>query len=349
MEEMIVILICLILNALFAAYEMAFISVSKAELRNHAKKGNKTAKKILGFKENPERTLSVIQVGITLVGAVAAAIGGVGAAETLEPYFTDRFQLSELSAELISITIIVIPITYLNVVVGELVPKTLALRNPSKIVLRWGEVIFILDKVISPVVSTLEWSTKKIIHHLFKKNSRDETESVTNTIEIDQFSPIHRSYMINLAEIENKKIQDILVPWAEVNFIQKSDSLEKILHTVIQSGHTRLPVIENNEVVGILHTKEFIALKETGEINWQSIIRPAIKIFSTDSSLSALRLMQEKRSHMAIVTKQSSTYFGIVTLEDIIEEIVGDIYDEDDDGRIRKIFAKKQKQRIVRF
>lgn len=347
MDEVIIIIICLILNALFAAYEMAFVSVPRAELRGAARRGDKAAQKLVSLRDNPERTLSIIQIGITMVGAIAAAVGGAGAAENLEPYFMQTVGLNKLSAQIISVIIIVLPITYLTVVVGELVPKTLALRNPMRIVIGGAKALFIADRILSPLVTVLEWSTKKILSTFFRRaKPKSEDESQTS-IDIDQFSPVHRTFMLNMAEIEKKKIRDILLPWTQVNHVKSTDPIETVTQMVLSSGHTRLPVTDNGHVVGVLHTKEFLTLKESGARNWQSIIRPPLRVRPSDSALGVLRMMQEKRNHMTIVFSAAGERIGIVTLEDILEEVVGDIFDEDDDGKIRRVFASKPKSRVI--
>lgn len=345
MEEIIIVAVCLVLNALFAAYEMAFVSVSKSSLRKLTREGNKSAKRLLSLRENPERTLSVIQIGITLVGAIAAAIGGVGATDTIVPYFMQTWGLRETPSEVIAVILVVLPITYLNVVVGELVPKTLALRNPTKIVLRGAETLFVFDRILSPVVTALEWSTKKILKVFFHKSQTPEAQHHTS-IEIDAFSPAHQKFIINMVEIEKKQIKDIMISWEKVNHVNHTDDIQTVLQVVLNSGHTRLPVVDNGYVLGILHTKEFVALKESGEQNWQGIVRPAVNVHFNDAALRVLRMMQEKRNHMFIVVSSTAERVGIVTLEDIIEEIVGDIFDEDDDGTVRRIFASKARRRL---
>lgn len=346
MDEIVIILLCLILNALLAAYEMAFVSIPRSELRALSKAGNKDAFTLLNLRENPERTLSIIQIGITLVGAIAAAVGGAGAGETLEPYFMGNFALSERSAEALSLILVVMPITYLSVVVGELVPKTLALRNPTKIVLTGARPLFIADRVFSPVISVLEWSTQRILKTFFPR-SKVTQQSEPATIELNEFSPVHQKFMLNMADIERKLLRDILLPWAQVTYVQKSASLEEVFQTVLNSGHTRLPVKENGSVFGVLHTKEFISLRESGETHWQSIVRPTLLLKPTDSALGTMRLLQDKKTHMAIVASSQGQLMGIVTLEDILEEVVGDIFDEDDDGRVRKVYAAKIKSRAI--
>ena len=346
MTEIVVVFICLLLNALFAAYEMAFVSVPRSELRGLARAGNKEAKSLLSLRENPERTLSVIQVGITLVGAVAAAVGGSGAGEFIEPYFVKKFDLSEGVAEGLSVALVVIPITYLSVVVGELVPKTLALRNPAKIVLSGAMALFLADRILSPIISLLEWSTKKILKIFFRK-SKVTVPSDQAPIEIDLFSPVHQKFMLNMADIERKRIREILLPWSQVVSVTKTSQMDEVTQLVLSSGHTRLPVKENGYVSGILHTKEFIVLKESGDSNWQNLIRPVLLVHPTDSALGVMRLLQDKKNHMAVVVSQTGERLGIVTLEDILEEVVGEIFDEDDDGRVRKVYSAKVKSRVI--
>jgi putative hemolysin len=346
MDELIIILFCLAINALLAAYEMAFVSIPRAELRALSKAGNKHAKSLVNLREHPERTLSIIQIGITMVGAVAAAVGGAGAGDTLEPFFVQKFALTERYAEALALVLVVLPITYLSVVVGELVPKTLALRNPTRIVLAGAPALFVADRVFFPVITALEWSTQKILKIFFPRSKITQSPEHA-TIELGGFSPVHQKIMLNMADIEKKQIKDIMLPWSQVIVVEKSADLDEVLQLVIHSGHTRLPVKDNGQIAGVLHTKEFIALRESGDTNWQSLIRSVIKIHSTDSALGAMRLLQEKKNHMAVVLNPTGDRMGIVTLEDILEEVVGDIFDEDDDGRVQKVYAAKIKSRVI--
>jgi putative hemolysin len=123
--------------------------------------------------------------------------------------------------------------------------------------------------------------------------------------------------------------------------------MEDVTQLVVSSGHTRLPVQDNGHVAGLLHTKEFIALKESGESNWNPLIRSVLLIQPTDSALGVMRLLQDKRNHMAVVVSPVGERLGIVTLEDILEEVVGDIFDEDDDQRVQKVYAAKVKSRVI--
>jgi len=346
MIEIIVIAACLVLNALLSGTEMAFVTVQRPRLRELARSGNPAAQKILSFRENPERTLSIIQIGITLVGALAAAIGGAGAEESLQPIFQGKLGLSEPVSEALSVLSVVIPITYLSVVGGELVPKALALRDPQAIVLRAAKWLVLFDRMFAPIVSALEWSTKKFLQLFFGWAQHGPAPSESAAVELDLLSHQARQYVLNLVDIEKKRVKDVMLPWEQVIAVRVDQSPEEVENTVLSSGHTRLPVLKDDAVVGIINTKEFMALRRSGLEDWQSIVRPVVQVQESDPILRALRLMQEKRSHLSIVFSQNRRV-GIVTIEDILEEIIGDVFDEDDDGTLRRILSTASKFRSI--
>ncbi len=154
MFEFIVIIICLLINAVLAGSETAFIAVSKPTLRVLVRQGHEKAKLLLQLRENPERTLSIIQIGITFVGAFAAAIGGAGAEENISPLLSQHFGIGDTLAEVLAIFLIVIPLTYASVVLGELVPKTLALRRSMSIAFLTVPWLNLTSRFIDPIVST---------------------------------------------------------------------------------------------------------------------------------------------------------------------------------------------------
>jgi len=344
MEEILIVIVCLLLNALLAAFEMAFVAVRRNELRRLAKDGRKDAARLLALRETPERTLSVIQIGITLVGAVSASVAGAGAVEDLEPLLAERLGIGPLLAEALAILVVVLPMTYLLVVIGELVPKTVALRNPSRVVLGGARWLFLAERLLAPAVTALEWSTRLVVRAFFPQVPPSAPPEAS--VEIDSLEGHHRQAVLNLTHIEGKPLRQILLPWKDVNAVRSTDSMDDVVQVVFASGHTRLPVLgEDGHVSGVLHTKEFLAYRESGGKDWPSIVRTILRVRSTDTALSALRLMQARRSHMAAVHSPAGELLGIVTLEDISEEIWGDIFDEDEDSRIRKIFAERVKRR----
>lgn len=337
MFEFIVIVICLLVNAVLAGSETAFIAVPRPALRELARQGNEKAKILFSLRENPERMLSVIQVGITFVGALAAAVGGAGAEETITPWLIAHFGISESFAEILAMLLIVIPLTYVSVVLGELVPKTFALRRPLFLAFKTGPWLHLISRFIDPVVSVLEWSTKKIVR-LFPAEHmvHEEASQQESSIKLDGLSAPNRQYVLNIFKIEKTTVKEILVGWPEVISVEDSQTLEQVESVIISSAHTRLPVVKNNQVIGIINAKEFLAFQKTGQTDWLSLIRPPIRIPLNMPMLSALQIMQEKRAHMAIVYN-GNTKVGIVTMEAIFEEIIGDIYDEEDDGTLKRI------------
>lgn len=337
MFELIVILICLAFNALLSGAETAFIAISRPALRELTRQGNEKAKLLLFLRENPERTLSVVQVGITFVGALAAAIGGAGAEESITPLLIAHFDMPETLAEIVSMLIIVLPLTYVSVVFGELVPKTLALRRPLTLASKSAPWLHLTSRILDPLVTVFEWSTKKIVQ-LFptKHTTHEELTHGESSIELDILSAPNRQYVLNMVKIEKTTVKDILVSWPEVVCVDDHHTLEQVESLIISSGHTRLPVMKNQEVVGIINAKEFLAFQKTGQNNWLSLMRPSLKIPELMPILSALQIMQQRRAHMAIVYREN-TKVGIVTMEAIFEEMIGDIYDEDDDGTLTRI------------
>lgn len=348
MSEFIIVFICVFFNGLLSASEMAFVTVRKSQLREAAKRGSRSAEYVLKMRDNPERTLSIVQIGITLLGAIAAAVGGVGAEETLSPLLEQSFGLSENAAEVGAIAIVVIPITYLSVVLGELIPKSLALRNALTISLLAAYLFRFLDRLLSPVISIFEWSTRRALT-LFSRSKIQrpisEAEADTN-IELDALQPEQREYVLNLVALSKKNIALIYTPWKDVISIQTEQNMSEVEAIIISSGHTRLPVFQSSQAIGILNSREFMALKSTGKENWQALIRAGISLQARTPLLTALRRLQSSRYHMAIVLADHAQ-LGIVTMEDIFEEVIGEIYDEDDEGTLKKILSLSPKRKSL--
>ncbi len=322
---------------------MAFVTVNRQQLKRLAST-NRNARLLLKLKANPERTLSVIQIGITLVGAIAAAVGGAGAQEGFSPFLKDYFQISESASEALAIFIVVLPISYLSVVVGELVPKTMALKNPLNIALWSAQALTIGEKFLSPAVTVLEKSTNIVIR-LLGFGSSKSSELHPHDITIEDLNQQTKEYLVNLVSADKKVARDIMLPWQEVIFVRKNDSLEDIETIILNSRHTRLPVMDGEEVIGMINTKEFlVAHKFGGLTDWESLIRPILKFKNFEPLFKIFLKMQEQKSHSAIIYDRLHVE-GFLTMEDIFEEIIGDIFDEDDDDLIKKIIATKARRK----
>jgi putative hemolysin len=343
MKEIGIIIVCLLFNALLVLTEMAFVVVNKPSLRQLVRQGHSRAGVLLRLRETPERTLSVIQIGLTLALALAGVVGGVGAEEDLSPLIRQWLEVSENMADAIAVGLVVLPLTYFTVVLGELVPKSLALRHSLNLALITAPWLSLFEKILGPVVTVLEWSTKRflsLLRFLLRQPSGEskESESADATVELGLLSFQHRQYVMNLVDLERKRIREIYLPWDKVTAVDVESAASEIEAAVISSGHTRLPVLKDGQVIGILNTKEFAALRASGRADWASLTRPVVELQADTPLLTGLRRLQERRIHMGVVYSAKER-LGVVTLEDILEEVVGEIYDEDDDGALLRLLS----------
>jgi putative hemolysin len=328
MLDFFIVCVCLITNALFSAYEMAFVTISKEDISDLYEAKSTTSRKLARFKRKPERTLSVIQIGITLVGAVAAAVGGTGAVESLEPYIVQQYGLSQTLAQVIAVTLVILPLTYFSVVFGELLPKAVALRHPKTILLFGTKALGIIDRFFSPVITLLEISTDTLLRFLRLHDSNVEEDGLPVSIDIGNLRPYHQKFVQNLVDLKGKRVTRSLIPWSKVSYLNFADTEEEARQKINSTHFSRFPVIDGETLVGILHIKELSEMSASSHSPWQSILRPAVRVKNTEKALEAFIKIQEKHQHLAVVLDEQENYIGIVTMEDILEEIVGDIQDD---------------------
>ncbi len=341
--EWIIVIVLVIFNGIFSCMEMAFASANVPLLRDIASKGNTSAKMFIHLKGHPERTFAVIQVGITLVGILSAAVGGAEVEASVFPYLRELLPVSGTLAEILGIALFVIPFTFFTVVVGELVPKAIAIRYPEEVSLFSSRLLILMTKIASPIVHILEKSTIKLLFLIGIRPIPSSEETVSD-LSLKSLPPFHRDYILNLFALRFKKTSEVMLPFHKVVTVHSSMGKEEILEIIIACGHTRLPVISDeaeSQIVGILHTKEFVAMMNTKtEFFITSLLRKPYFVDVNESILRILKSLQGDRIHMAIV-RQGTQSIGIITIEDILEEVVGEIYDEDDDGMVKKIWSQR--------
>lgn len=336
MWAVLIIFICVGLNAILAGIEVAFVSVNKAMVSHQAKAGSQRAKQLIILRKNPEKSLSTIQIGITLLASLSSAVGGSTAGLKILPFLKASLPISELFAEIIAIIFVVIPITFISVVFGEITPKVLAFRSPYYYATLGTPLLNIISKFFYPAVKLCESSTKILLkllnkkdrHEFGKKKKTEEYERILTGYQ--KLTQKGKKYLVNLCKIEEKTIEDILLTWDKVQCVTIDQTLKQIEKTIIESGHTRMPVLEKKKTVGIINSKEILVLLKKGDPNWQKLIHDPIIIKKNTALLQALNILQKNKSHMGIVLDSKKTPLGVVILEDIIEEVFGQIYDEDD-------------------
>ena len=339
--EFAIIILLLMLNGVFAMYEIALVSSSRTRLENMARQGNKGAKKTLGKLDNTEEMLSTIQIGITLIGIVSGAFGGVKIAEQMRPFF-EKFQITQAYAASISMIVVVALITYLSLVIGELVPKSLALTNPEKIAVRFTPFMTVLSKISYPFVWLLSVSTKLVGRLLgIKKNDeRSMTEDEIKLIlkESSRSGAIQKqeSEMIrDVFRFNDKRANELMTHRKDIVLLYTDWSKDKVLAVIREANFSRYLLCDSSpdNVLGIVQVKDIITLWDDGKpFDLRSIVRQPTYVPENMLGNSLLELFKRQKVSFALVVSEYGIIEGIITLHDIAESILGDIPEEDGDA-----------------
>ncbi len=336
------------INSVFAAYEIALASVSLARLRRLADDHRRGAKVALYMKQNIEASLAVVQLGITLVGAIAAAVGGSGAEENVSPALRGRLDVSEGTAEVLAIALVVVPLTGVTIVVGELIPKMFALRNAERVCLtlspfmRWFSfsvwpTVWLFETVVKGIMS---WGERRLGSGDAGKSKTVELQELRTITAMARASRLigHREERIILGamELQSRLIRTIMLPAEHVTTLDANASLADNLITAHLDMHTRFPVVARKDdpqtIIGYVNFKDIIATMRLAprEPTFRSIIRPILSLKDDERIAACLEQMMREHTHIALVRDVSGRVVGMVTLEDILEELVGEIEDEYD-------------------
>jgi putative hemolysin len=343
--EILVIAFLLFLNAFFALSEMAVVSSSKPLLRQYARQGKRSASIALDLAENSGRFLSTVQIGITLVGILAGAYGGATIAEKLKEPFNEM-PLIAPHGEAVAVTIVVAVITYFSVVVGELVPKQLALNNAERFAMMVAPLMSLLSKVFAPIVIFLEASAKILMMVMrIKKKDEGVTETeikaviaegvASGAIEGEEHDVIRR-----VIRLGDRDVKSIMTHRTDVAFIDIEDSLDDVRRKIANAGHSRYLVIDKDttKVLGIVKTEQIIAGgKADTEFNVRDYMNDVPFINDNTTCLEALNVFKQKSLHIAAVIDEYGSFEGLFTASDLLEAIVGTIpsnYDTGDDPMI---------------
>ena len=344
MIYILVVVVCTLINACLSAFEMGLVSIKQASLKLLIDKGSKQASKLMNMRENLESTLSTIQVGITIVAIISGTIAGKLTDLYGSPYL-QSVGISDTLAEPISMSILVVLTTFITVVFGELVPKSIATKYPMNVSFFFAKAIRAANVAFLPLVKIFEITTLFVLKgfdFLGMKSNRKDLADADDAFAIHNLSKKHREYVYNLVNLQKTSLDHVLVDWQKVIKIDTKMSGIDVENILLSSGHTRVPVIEKNEIKGLLNAKEFFA---SSRGNWQDLVHPVLLVNENALPLNTLRRLQAKKSHMCIVVSiDDKSPLGIVTIEDIFEEIVGDIFDEDDKAKNRTQHLKKRAQ-----
>lgn len=340
----IILLLFLILtNAFFAMSELAVISLNDGKLKKMASNGDKKAKMLVKLTEEPSKFLATIQVGVTISGFLASAV----AADTFTEYIVDFFRnynVNPSTVKAISLVVITFLLSYFTLVLGELVPKRLAMQNYEKISFRVARLLSIIYKIEKPLVALLSASTNGILRLLgIDPNQRQEevTEeeirmmidvgNESGTIEQSEKDMIH-----NIFDFDDRIVDEIMTHRTEITAIDIDTTLNEIIDIALEEGYSRIPVYDDDldNIVGILYIKDLLKLvleQSTENFRVTDYMRSALYIPETNRCKDLFQEFQKSKIQMAVIVDEYGGTSGIVTMEDLIESIVGNIQDEYDD------------------
>jgi putative hemolysin len=344
--ELGVIILMLVFNAIFAAYEMGLASISRARISILVNEHKKGAADAAFMKDRMEASLAIIQLGITLFAAIAAATGGAGAQAALAPYLANVWHISTALAQFIALMFIIIPLTLAIIIFAELVPKMFALNNKEWVVLKLSPPMKILAQLADPVVSVIEIVVKKVvaavarwhpdtlgtqapwIHELRAAVSLARTSKLMGERE--------EKIVLAAAHLSTHLVRDIMMPAQDISMIYSGSTLAQALVKAHLDMHTRFPVcmVENDSqsIERYLNFKDIVSALRVNpsDPTVKGISRPITKVQEDLPLSKLLEMMIQEKTHIVVVVSHEGAVLGMVTLEDIIEELVGEIEDEFD-------------------
>ena len=325
-------------NGVFAGAELALLSVRKTRLQELLEQGSGAARAVQALRDNPERFLATVQIGITVVGSTAAAFGGASIARRLiEPLAAIGIP-AERSEE-VAFALVVGLVSYLSLVLGELVPKSLALRYAESYALLIGRPLSGLSRLMKPIVWLLTFSSNLVLRFFGDRTSF--TESRLSSDELQQLveeaarsGSLHprsgeiASRAFDLAELT---VADIMVPRGKVVALRRHASPEEVRRVLLEEGHSRMPVYEGDldHIVGFVVAKDLLSFAlEQQLILLEDVLRPAYFVPETMRAMDALQQLQARRIQLALIVDEQGGLTGLITLKDMVEELLGSIVSE---------------------
>lgn len=346
MSEFFVIFVLLLINAFFALSEMAIVSASKPMLRQMAKQGNARAEVALRLAEDPGKFLSTVQVGITLVGTLAGAYGGATIAAKIAPTL-DEIAWIHPYGNTFAVALVVTLITFLSVVIGELIPKQLALKNSEALAMFVARPMHLLSRIAAPVVYLFETAASVAMRLLGMRP--DDPDHVTEEevhaimaegVESGAIEKSEHEMLRRIIRLGDRNVKSIMTHRTEVSFIDVNDSLETVGRKIGQFNHSRYPVVDgpSGDVLGAVLAKEVLNAPTSSPFDVRKYIREIHTLPETASCLKALEAFKSSSINMAMIVDEYGSTEGIITIADILEAIVGVLpsnYDDIEHALIR--------------
>ena len=340
--QLLVQVILILINAFFAATEIAVISLNANKLRKLEEEGDKLAPKLLHMVEDSSGFLSTIQIAITLSGFLGAAFAGDAFAEYLTAWLLSLgVGIPASVLDTISLVVVTIILSYFTLVFGELVPKRIAMQKSMEMARLSCRVVSAIATIAKPVVKLLSLSTNGVLRLLRMKTDVEEEQVTEDEIrmmidlgnESGSINEDEKELLHNVFDFSDQTVSDVMTHAADVESISVDATREEVLDTIRSTGLSRFPVYgeDESDILGVLNTRDFLVdWVSDGTKSVRDLMRPAYLVPESLSADDLLRDMQIKKIHLAVVLDEYGELAGVITVEDLLEEIVGNIYDEFD-------------------
>lgn len=341
--EVLVIGLMIVLNAFFACSEFAIVSVRKSRISRLVEEGEERARIIEELQQDPHRLLALVQIGVTVTGATASTMGGIIAVDYLRPWL-QRMDIDFLrhGAEPVAVTSMVVVISYLLLILGELVPKAIGLQYADTIALWVARPINHLSRIGSVFVGILVFSSKAVMKLLRISGDREcfvTREEVQHIVaeghESGVFSETENEYIRNVFEFTHTCVREVMVPRTRIVGLDLDASREEVLQIMLENKYSRYPVYRGTieEIAGVVHGKDLLGRLVAGQpFDLAAVMKPPVFVPESKKVNSLLKEMQRSHNQMALVVDEYGGLNGLVTSEDLIEELLGEIRDEHDTG-----------------
>jgi len=347
--ELAVIFLLILANGFFSGSELAIISARRSTIARLVAGGNIRAMVVEKLQNDPHRFLATVQIGVTVVGTLASAVGGATAVEYLKPLlYSAPYELVREAAEPISIGIVVMVVSYFTLVLGELAPKTFALQYADQMSLIVAKPINLLATVGGVAVKFLTMSNRAVLAIFGVKHTSGQEfvtrEEVLHTVaeggETGALTELEHKMIENMMDFSRTLVSGVMVPRTRIIALDADSSKDAFLHVIRENMYTRYPVYRKNleNIFGFIHSKDLFLHPriDSPEFILDEIVRPALFVPENKRASDLLQEMQRKRVHMAIVVDEYGDLSGLVTTEDLLEELVGEIEDEHDSGELNQ-------------
>jgi putative hemolysin len=333
-SQIIIIILLVLINGIFAMSEIALVSVRKARLQRKAKNGDRSAQTALDLAENPNRFLSTVQVGISLIGILSGALGGATLAEELAKVLTPIPYIGEYSNGF-AMAIVVGLITYLQLVFGELIPKRIGLNTPEEISIKVSRPMKLLSRITSPIVTLLSASTDlglRVMGYHTNDSPMVTEEEVKLLLhqgtQIGIFEEVEQDLVESVFRLADRRVEVIMTPHTDIEWIDLEDPFEEIQKMIIDSPYSHFPVAEGSldNILGILLVKDFLLATRNGsQPDIRRLLLPPVFVPESMPALKVLESFRSSKTQLALVIDEYGGMLGLVTLFDILKAIVGNI------------------------